>query len=153
MAGRKRKPEALKLVQGTQRKDRTNPDAPKATESIPRPPAYLSARAKQIFNKMVRRLKEIGVASATDTEAIAILAQRLEEVELLSKEVETVGHTYKTTSRVGEEVIKSNPAVAMLNEAKRHAQSMLAEFGLTPASRSKVSAKGSGKAANPFGAL
>lgn len=81
-----------------------------------------------------------------------MLASRLEEIEICTAVIEDSGRTYATTATSGDKLIRARPAVAMRNESMRHAQSLLAEFGLTPASRSKVSA---GKPAeiNPFAAL
>lgn len=53
MAGRKRKPEHLKVVAGTDRPDRTNPDAPAALPELPTAPEWLSRRAAEICDQLV----------------------------------------------------------------------------------------------------
>jgi len=55
------------------------------------------------------------------------------------------GETYVTEAGL----IKAHPAVAMRNDAARRLQSLLAEFGMTPSSRSKVSAKDEDGKADP----
>jgi len=52
------------------------------------------------------------------------------------------GTHYETTSQSGGTMIRAHPAVAMRSDAARRFQSLMSEFGLTPASRSKVSAQG-----------
>ena len=149
--GRKPKPDHLKVLSGTAQKCRMNPDAPAANVGTAEAPAWLSSRAAEIFDQITATLLGMGIASPDDQAALAMLASRLEEVELMTAAIEDGGRTYETIGQSGK-MIRARPEVGMRNEAMRHAQSLLAEFGLTPAARSKVSA---GKPAeeNPFGAL
>lgn len=148
MAGRKKTPDHLKMISGTARTDRMNPDAPKPNRGISSAPEILSDRGAEIFAGISAILDGMGIASPDDKDALSLLAQRLEQIEVLTVQIEDGGYTYKTQAGL----VKANPAVGMRSEAMRHAQSLLSDFGLTPAARSKVSA---GKPAekNPFAAL
>ncbi|MFC0281791.1 phage terminase small subunit P27 family [Falsigemmobacter intermedius] len=146
--GRKPKPTHLKIVAGEKRPSRINKDEPVANQGLAVAPAWLSSRAAEIFDQISATLHGMGIASPDDTHALALCASRLEEVEILTVMVEDAGRTY--TSEGG--LVKARPEVAMRNEAMRHAQSLLAEFGLTPSARSKVSA-GKAPEANPFAGL
>ncbi|MCL4068347.1 phage terminase small subunit P27 family [Pseudomonas sp. GX19020] len=148
MAGRKKTPDHLKLVKGTAQKCRMNPEAPAANVGTATAPAWLSERAAELFDQISATLLGMGIASPDDQHVLSLVASRIEEVEILTAVIEDAGRTYQTEAGLW----KARPEVAMRNEAMRHAQSLLAEFGLTPAARSKVSA---GKPAekNPFGAL
>lgn len=148
MAGRKKTPDHLKLVKGTAQKCRMNPEAPAANVGTAAAPAWLSERAAELFDQISATLLGMGIASPDDQHVLSLAASRIEEVEILTAVIEDAGRTYQTEAGLW----KARPEVAMRNEAMRHAQSLLAEFGLTPAARSKVSA---GKPAekNPFGAL
>lgn len=150
--GRKPKPDHLKVLSGTAQKCRMNPDAPAANVGTAEAPAWLSSRAAEIFDQITATLLGMGIASPDDQAALAMLASRLEEVELMTAAIEDGGRVYETVGQGGATMIRARPEVGMRNEAMRHAQSLLSEFGLTPAARSKVSA---GKPAeeNPFGAL
>ncbi len=148
MAGRKRKPDHLKVVTGTAQKCRMNPDAPAANPGIASAPEWLSDRASEIYARVGATILGMGIASPDDVDAMALLASRLEEVEILTAVIEDQGRTYLSDGGLW----KARPEVSMRNEAMRHAQSLLAEFGLTPAARSKVSA-GKKPDENPFGAL
>ena len=158
MAGRKKTPDHLKLVKGTAQKCRMNPKAPAANVGVATAPAWLSERAAELFDQISATLLGMGIASPDDQHALALAASRLEEVEILTAVIEDAGRTYQAGGEKDEAgntvggLWKARPEVSMRNEAMRHAQSLLAEFGLTPAARSKVSA---GKPAekNPFGAL
>ena len=141
------------MVSGTARPDRISPDAPQVNPGVATAPEWLSERAAELFAEVSATLLGMGIASPDDVKALAILASRLEEVEITTAIIEDTGRTYEQRGEDGEvRMIRARPEVAMRNEAMRHAQSLLAEFGLTPAARSKVSA---GKPAeqNPFAAL
>lgn len=137
MKGRKMKPQHLKVLHGTAKKSNKN-KKPHHSQRKPHPPSYLSSRGKQIFRMIVGRLEEVGTCSATYTEIIAIYARVLEDVETLSKQIDEVGQTYETTSTAGDKIQKAHPAVRMLSDVRRHAQSLAAELGLSPLSSAKV---------------
>lgn len=151
--GRKRTPDHLKVVAGTARPDRMNPDAPAGNPGLSEPPAWLSEAAAAHFRRVDAILQGMGIASPDNADALALLASRLEEIEVCTAVIEDGGRVYEQTDEDGNvKMVRARPEVAMRNEAMRHAQSLLAEFGLSPAARAKVSA---GKPAedNPFAAL
>ena len=153
MAGRKSIPDHIKLVKGTARKHRMNADAPAPNVGTPTPPEWLSERAIEIFYRLTAILSGMGVSSPDDEAALAILASRMEEVELCTAFIEDHGRTYERRDESGALIMaRARPEVGMRSEAMRHAQSLLSEFGLTPAARSKVSA-GQSADPNPFAEL
>jgi P27 family predicted phage terminase small subunit len=158
MAGRKKIPDHLKVVAVTDRPDRMNPNAPKAAVSLPDAPEWLSARAAEIFEQLVSVISPMGIGSSSDAAMLALAASRLEEVEICTALIEDGGRTfvsnvtYDDEGRILSQQIKGHPAVAQRSEAMRHAQSLLAEFGLSPAARSKVSVNTPDED-NPFAAL
>jgi len=150
---RKRTPDHLKVVSGTAQKCRMNPDAPAPNAGIAVAPDWLSERAAEIFAQLCATLDGMGIASPDDQFALSLLASRIEEVELMTAAVEDGGRTYEQKDEDGNvRMRRAAPEVGLRNEAMRHAQSLLAEFGLTPAARSKVSA-GKPSEQNPFAAM
>ena len=141
MAGRKRKPDSQKVVQGTFQKCRSNPDTPTPADDLPLAPTSLTDAERTHFVTLCKRIADMGVASSTDTEALTMAAKRLAEIDACDLQIATNGAVVDTTNTRGERMLRGNPAVRMRSEAMRHLQSLLAEFGLTPAARSKVSAK------------
>ena len=139
--GRKRKPDAQKVVQGTFQKCRSNPDAPTAPDDLPVAPDSMPLTECEHFNRLVAILEGMGLASAADVDALGMAAKRLAEIDACDCEIAENGAVVDTTNTRGERMLRGNPAVRMRSEAMRHLQSLLAEFGLTPAARSKVSAK------------
>ena len=140
MAGRKIIPINIKKAKGTHQPCRDKV-VPEPSKEKPVPPKWLNGRAKQIFRHMVKRLDELGLASRSHTEAIALLACRMEEVERFDKMLNDGnenGYVYKTTNSYGDDILKEHPAVRLREKAARHVHSLLTEFGLTPSSAQKV---------------
>ena len=54
------------------------------------------------------------------------------------------------TTATGDLMCRPNPEVTIASDAMRRSLRMLAEFGLTPASRGKVSALGDNGSLDPF---
>lgn len=150
--GRPRKPDHLKVVAGTARPDRMNPAAPALNQGMPTAPPWLSDRASEIFAGIAEIIDGMGIASPDHVAMLAMLASRLEEIEITTAIVEDLGRTYTTVNQSGGLMHRSRPEVGQRNEAMRHAQSLLAEFGLSPAALGKVSTGGK-REENPFAAL
>lgn len=149
MAGRKRKPDHLKVVSGTAQPCRMNPNAPAPSADLPEPPDWLSERAAEWFLKTVGILDGMGIASSDHVDMLSLAATRYDEVLECTAVLEDLGRVYTTVMISGSVQFKARPEVAMRNDAMRHLQSLLAEFGLSPATVSKVSAP-PGDRENPF---
>jgi len=145
-----RKPTHLKAVQGTARKDRSNASEPVASSALPTAPDYLSPRSVEKFLQLCAILEGMGVASRDDSDALAMLAGLIVEIEEDIVLIESIGAFYVPSEASG--IIRAHPAVSRLSVNRQRAQALLGEFGLTPAARSKVSASKSVEA-NPFAAL
>jgi P27 family predicted phage terminase small subunit len=151
--GRKNEPQQKKVLKGTFRHDRANPQSPEPEPDAPKSPTWLPQEAGEYFGILKERLDALNLASRSHTEMMALAAQRLAEIDQLNQQIREEGHTYKTTNTQGDVSYKPNPAVGQRNEAMRHLQSLLAEFGLSPASINKVSSPSNNNSGNKFGAL
>lgn len=153
-AGRRRKAPELKKLKGTLRKDRElvppAADTPAPAE-IPAGPAamiapmHLSDLAQLIFAELVRLLEQQKRASPEYAQHVALLAQRLEQIQRWQAVIESVGDTYetKTVKKVDEEtvistMIRARPEVAMLSDAMRQAQSLIGELMLNPSAALRI---------------
>lgn len=141
MAGPPRKPTALKLIGGTARNYRLNKSEPTPPRGIPRPPKHLSKVAKEAWNYAAPVLDEMGVLTVADAMVLEGLCESYSNLRdaraLLAKE----GRTYQSQTRDGGYRTYTHPAVAMEQDADRRFRMWLAEVGMTPAARSRVSAK------------
>jgi P27 family predicted phage terminase small subunit len=146
-----KKPTHLKAVQGTQRADRANPNEPKSSGVLPMPPDHLSAQEAEKFLVLRGYLSSMGIASVEDTDALAMLAATLVEIEEAQVLLHSLGSPYYVPNEENG-MIRPHPAINVIQTGRQRAQALLGEFGLTPAARSKVSARVPEKG-NPFAAL
>ena len=138
--GRPNTPTKLKVVRGTARKDRTNPAEPHPTGPLPtEPPEWISEAAKPWWTRVHALLVQMRVATDADPVAVGLLCDALAEYVAARRKVEEDGATYETFSDKSGTTIRAHPAVGIAADAWRRAKLMLTEFGLTPASRAKVS--------------
>jgi P27 family predicted phage terminase small subunit len=147
--GRKPIPIGIKKAKKTYRKHRDkNSPAPSKERMVA--PSWLNQRAKRIFSTLKDRLDELCMASKTFTEALALLACRLEEVRRYSEIVETEGYMLERMDRNGSVILKLHPAVRMREFALNHAHKLLVEFGLTASSIQRVGKLKTTKKKNDF---
>ena len=137
--GRKPTPSHLKVVRGTDRADRRNDAEPKLDRSRPSAPETMSDRGREAWGYVVGILDRMGIMTEADAMAVELLCEaRSDWLSARDEIAASGGETYTTEAGL----IKAHPAVAMRNDAARRMQSLLAEFGMSPSSRSKVAAKG-----------
>jgi len=145
-----KKPTNLKIIQGTFRKDRATPNEPKPNINIPSPPDHLSKEALIEWDRITPILYNLGLLSDLDMVALAAYCQAYGRWTQAEMELKGSGIIIKTQNG---NVIQ-NPLVGIANQAMIQTHKFLVEFGLTPASRSKVSAnKQDDKKADPWGAF
>lgn len=144
MPGRKPKPTKLKILDGEPNKNRINPDEPQPKSEIPSCPAHLSTPAKTEWKRIVVELGPLGLLTKIDRAELAaycdaygqwVLAKRKLN-ELASMSPDKLAFLYKTTN--GNLII--NPLLSVANKAREDMHKFLVEFGMTPASRSRISA-------------
>lgn len=126
--GHNKKPDHLKLLQGTLRKGRSNPDAPKLKHKIPRASASLPKEAKVEYYKLVKILNNMKVLSEGDGGELENLSIARAQVKHLSKKL------FETSDM--EEYRKIQ---ICLNDAVRISAALSMRFGLSPADRDRVS--------------
>lgn len=138
--GRKPKPTALKVIQGTYRPDRANPKEPKPKAVIHPCPKFLQGDARKQYRKTAKELARIGLITELDDMALAMLCQAWAEYLEATEQVKKSGLLVKSPN--GFPVL--NPYLIAANQALKKVRSPLAEFGMTPGSRSRIHAAGSG---------
>lgn len=146
MAGRKKKPTKLKVLHGTFRKDRSNENEPDPESHIPEAPDHLSKEALIEWGRITNELKKLGLITNIDMVALSIYCQIWGRVVKYEKIVSEKGELYKTTNGN----IQLSPAMWVLNKAIEQSHKFLTEFGLSPASRAKVTATKTAKKEDPW---
>jgi hypothetical protein len=123
--GRKRIPDERKVIRGTFRNDRANPDALPPDPELPRSPSWITPEAREYFGILKERLDSIGLASKTFTEIHALTAQRMADRDVLQQ-------------KVYESDFEDFRIAARYEKAVSDVKSLLAELGLTQVTVSKT---------------
>jgi P27 family predicted phage terminase small subunit len=139
--GRPRKPTVLKVLEGTTRKDRANPAEPKPPPASPQeePPTWLRPASRRWWRRIRPLLVQMQVMTGADPVALGLLCDALADYMAARTVVEKQGSTFETNGDAGT-MLRQRPEVYIAADAWRRAKLMMTEFGLTPASRAKVSA-------------
>jgi P27 family predicted phage terminase small subunit len=137
--GRNRKPTALKTVRGNPGKRKINKREPKPLIGAPAMPEHLSKLAKHAWRRLVPILLSMKVLTIADGDALAGYCTSIEQWILASAAISKYGILIaELDAFTGPGSVKPNPAVRVRSDALRHMRSFENEFGLTPASRSKL---------------
>lgn len=147
MAGRKPKPTALKILAGNPGKRALNTNEPEFTElTHVEPPEWLGSLAVSMWETVTPELirnKLLTVGDLHNVEAFCMAYQRWREAE---KHINLNGIVIET-----ENTVIKNPAVTVVNEAKKQMTQFGSLLGLDPSSRTRLTgAAQNNSASNPF---
>jgi P27 family predicted phage terminase small subunit len=153
--GQNRKPTQMKVLEGTFRKDRANPNepTPKPVKIAPAPTITLNAHGMKEWERTTRFLIETGVLAETDISALSALCYEFGEFVQCGidiKEVKEIDSDLaglaidECTVEQRIELLRIKYATGKNLEKlrKEHLEAygkLAQQFGLTPASRAKVS--------------
>jgi P27 family predicted phage terminase small subunit len=132
MAGRNRKPSALRLVHGTRDKHK-NKKEPKPT-GTGKCPAWLNPRAKTVWKNLAPQLELIGLLTDIDGQAFAVYCQSYAELVEAEKELLKNGKTQTTKDGF----VRKSPWLSVRDEAHKRMMQIGSQFGFTPASRTRI---------------
>lgn len=139
-------PSNVKRMKGTYRKDRAAPNEPRPKSAAPNCPAWLSGYAKQEWRWVVKELERLGLMTKIDRAALAAYCEAYAEWRTMEESIDEHGRTQ--TSDKG--FVCLRPEVTIRNAALKRMREFLKEFGMTPSSRTRVSAPDEAPPANPF---
>ena len=137
--GRKPKPTAVKEIEGTFEKNpqRRNEREPVAPDGAPDCPDYLCDLAKIEWWYMCNVLDEMGLLSRADRAALEIYCQTFAQWREACQMVAKEGAVVQMQTKAGI-ITKRNPFDIIRERNAATCARLLAEFGLTPSSRSRV---------------
>jgi len=142
MPGRKPLPTNVKIFRGTQRKGRANENEPSYGPADMPPPDFLEGEARKEWIETCPRLVASGVMRNIDVNALAMYCESYGRWREALVEVKKNGMLIAAPSGFP----MQNPYLPIANKAYEQMLKLAAEFGMTPSSRSKVSA---GKESTP----
>jgi P27 family predicted phage terminase small subunit len=126
-----------------------NPNEPKPQLRLPQAPAHLSDPAKKEWRRLGRQLLRMGLVTEIDRPAFALYCQAWGRWVEAEDALRRYGVMVKSQSGFP----MQSPYLAICNKAMEQMRSLLPEFGLTPASRTRVSAIEVADEDDPFEAL
>jgi P27 family predicted phage terminase small subunit len=118
----------------------------------------VSASGKKLWRSVGKVLDTARVITKADGIALELLVDAYVEYRTAREVVEREGTTFESFIEVGEgdaatvarAMIRTHPEVMIARDAWRRVKSMLSEFGMTPATRAKISTTDSAGEGDPF---
>lgn len=134
-AGRRRSDPALKATAAE--RQALALAAPPMPASAMIAPLHLSDLGQLMFGEIANMLAEGQRANPHWAQHVALLAQRLEQIQRWQSVLEVEGDTYESMTKTGR-IIRARPEVAMLSDAMRQAQSLMGELMLNPSAALRI---------------
>ena len=138
MKGRKPKPTAIKMLAGNPGKrplaGEPQPPIPAGTPYCPR---HLNDEARREWRRIVKILLDLGLYTEVDRAALAMYCQAWGRWVTAERKVQEKGEVL-VSDRGG---LYQNPWLHVANRAWEQMRKVLAEFGLTPSSRTRLVAR------------
>lgn len=151
--GRKPLAQEVKEATGAFRKNpqRKAKTAPTADGVSPIPPKGICKVAKSKWKELIKDLQRNGVLSADTREMLVSYCTIFAKWMEARQKVEETGLAIESVDKMGQLVISRNPYVSEMHKFRDQLNKLLPEFGLTPASRQKLtSMKLDDKKEDPF---
>lgn len=136
--GRRRKPTALKKLEGNPGKRALPENEPQPNLSRPPKPTNLSGSASKLWDYLSDELLAMKVLTTADGPALRMLCESWHTFFEARRALNQFGSTFYETHGPSGVLIKRHPAVSVMNETNRAIKGWLAEFGLTPAARTRI---------------
>ncbi len=133
MAGRRPKPTAVKQLQGNPGKRVLNDSEPQPGRSSARAPRGLGMEGGRFWRRYAPALAALGVLTEVDEPALRLAAEHYE----VAVRAATQLHDEELVLE-GRDGAKKNPLTQILRDNSTALRGFLTEFGMTPASRSKI---------------
>jgi P27 family predicted phage terminase small subunit len=137
--------EILKLRGSWRAKAREKQGQPQPKAGTPSMPHWLSPEAKAEWKRMLPQLRALGILYKLDRSALAAYCQASAELVWATETLEREGRIIDAPvfNKAGEltgHAKRPHPAVKLQRDAFARVKAFLGEFGLTPATRSRLKA-------------
>jgi len=129
------KPTMLKILDGNPGKRPLPENEPKPPAAIPTPPRCLDRAARAEWRRVVKQLFDIGLMSHLDRTALAVYCVEYSRWTRAELEIKKSGEVVTTLS--GHPI--PNPWLSVARQAQNQMHRHGVEFGMSPASRSRLS--------------
>lgn len=132
-----KKPTALKVLEGNPGKRPLPKNEPKPAPIMPECPSWFDAEAKNFWIKYAPKLHALGLLTEVDGPAFEAICQRYSVWVRCEKRLKSKGLVMTTETGYQQQ----RPEVSIAKNALADVKTFLTEFGMTPASRSRIDLK------------
>lgn len=140
VVGRRPKPTALKELAGNPGKRPLNKREPKPQVKAPACPTWVKGEARKEYRRVARLLVDMRVL--TEADRAALLAYCAAYARWVKAEEEMAAEDFEMVRTTDKGYRHVNPWFTVANNSLKQMKAFAVELGLTPASRSRVSAIG-----------
>jgi len=153
--GRPKKPTALRAIEGNRSKRPLPENEPKPAPvvDVPEPPSWLNRYAKREWRERAPELVKVGLLTKADVASFTMLCQAYGKWEEHERYIKKHGDTFTYTNKAGAENEVERPQVKLAHKAYERYKALCTEFGVTPASRTRIEVKPEEKESDPMEAL
>lgn len=147
MRGRKPLPTQMKIIRGNPGKRPLNDAEPKPRAKIPPCPAHLRGEARREWRRISKELHAVGLLTTIDRAALAGYCASYARWVEAEDGIRRNGLLVKTPNGFPVQ----SPLIAIANKAMKQMLDFIVQFGMTPSSRTRVTAApDTGAESNPF---
>ncbi len=139
MKGRKKLPNELKALRGTDQPCRMNDNQTMTTAVATLPKSGLKGTAKKVFAVVATELIHKNLLDIVGVDLVVAYAREMALYHDSMRDLETDGMTIDVETKNGTATV-INPKRKIAESALANAKSLATEFGFTPASRNRVQA-------------
>ena len=153
--GRPRKPTQMKVLEGNRGKRPLPANEPKpapATKDV-KPPTWMNTDGKKMWKRLVPILQRLQLLTEADLESFSMLCQSWGDYVEHVKDIKKNGKYCIYVNKGGGANEVERPAVKLMHRAYERYKALCSEFGLTPASRTRIEIKPSDEEYDPMEAL
>ena len=133
--GRPRTPTQLKILRGNPGHRPLPENEPLPKEGIPQRPTWLASEAKREWKRIVPELRAVGLLTLVDRAALAAYCQSWARWRAAEEAISEHGSTMEVGPT---HYLQQRPEVSISQKERAIMKSFLTEFGLTPASRTRI---------------
>lgn len=128
------KPTVIRRMEGNRSRRPYNENEPQPRVAQPKCPEHLDEDARKEWRRLVRILMRIRVLTEADGIALGNLCQAYSTMIRAQKKLNESGLMMKTPSGY----VQQSPLIGIINSSMHTITALVREFGLTPASRTRI---------------
>ena len=137
--GPKTQPTQLKILRGNPGKRALPKNEPQPIGGFPPCPEHLQGRAREAWEMFSVQLESVGVGTALDATALELLCTSYALYRDAAEQVAKYGPCWVMANGEGLPSFAFSPHSTVMERERKNIKALLAEFGMTPSSRTGLS--------------